>query len=144
MVLHGDARWFCSFDISHHHQKTWSYQLPLPVARGTCKTVAIAAVSNTETMESSGVSRFHASLTHFKAYEDYLDSKVTALDVFYFKVSDSRLFVPGVGAFFRALYSNTSVELNKPPAPFSPPPAAWPQQTNLTHFIKDMQLISPY
>nr|XP_012775816.1 uncharacterized protein C4orf22 homolog isoform X2 [Maylandia zebra] len=36
-------------------------------------------------MEYSKFSRFHDSLTQFKCYEDYLDSKVTPLDLFYFK-----------------------------------------------------------
>uniref|UniRef100_A0A3Q3BQ54 Cilia- and flagella-associated protein 299 n=2 Tax=Haplochromis burtoni TaxID=8153 RepID=A0A3Q3BQ54_HAPBU len=36
-------------------------------------------------MEYSKFSRFHFSLTQFKCYEDYLDSKVTPLDLFYFK-----------------------------------------------------------
>ncbi|XP_023121805.1 cilia- and flagella-associated protein 299 isoform X3 [Amphiprion ocellaris] len=37
-------------------------------------------------MEYSGaVGRFHDSLSKFKVYEDYLDSKVTSMDLFYLK-----------------------------------------------------------
>lgn len=60
----------------------------------TGKAVAIAAFSNThehtrtQKMEYSKFSRFYDSLTQFKCYEDYLDSKVTPLDLFYFKVSE--------------------------------------------------------
>ncbi|XP_022063951.2 cilia- and flagella-associated protein 299 [Acanthochromis polyacanthus] len=37
-------------------------------------------------MENSGaVGRFHDSLSKFKVYEDYLDSKVTSMDLFYLK-----------------------------------------------------------
>lgn len=43
-------------------------------------------------MEYSKFSRFHDSLTQFKCYEDYLDSKVTPLDLFYFKVSEKYNF----------------------------------------------------
>ncbi|XP_013875127.1 cilia- and flagella-associated protein 299 isoform X2 [Austrofundulus limnaeus] len=34
-------------------------------------------------MENSSVGRFYNTLTKFKVYEDYLDSKVTPLDLFY-------------------------------------------------------------
>ncbi|KAF3695344.1 putative protein C4orf22 -like protein [Channa argus] len=34
-------------------------------------------------MEHSGAARFHDSLTQFKTYEDYLDSRVTPMDLFY-------------------------------------------------------------
>ncbi|XP_041854286.1 cilia- and flagella-associated protein 299 [Melanotaenia boesemani] len=36
-------------------------------------------------MEYSTVARFHVSLTKFKTYEDYLDSKVTPMELFYLK-----------------------------------------------------------
>ncbi|XP_037338271.2 fibroblast growth factor 5 [Pungitius pungitius] len=53
----------------------------------TCGTVAIAAVYHTESlkMEHSAAARFHDTFTQFKVYEDYLDSKVTPMDLFYFK-----------------------------------------------------------
>lgn len=38
-------------------------------------------------MEHNTVGRFYNSLTKFKVYEDYLDSKVTPLDLFYLQVS---------------------------------------------------------
>ncbi|XP_030579350.1 cilia- and flagella-associated protein 299 [Archocentrus centrarchus] len=44
-------------------------------------------------MAYSTASRFHHSLTQFKAYEDYLDSKVTPLDLFYFKKELARKLV---------------------------------------------------
>uniref|UniRef100_A0A665WL17 Cilia- and flagella-associated protein 299 n=1 Tax=Echeneis naucrates TaxID=173247 RepID=A0A665WL17_ECHNA len=34
---------------------------------------------------NSAVARFHNFITQFKAYEDYLDSKVTPVDLFYLK-----------------------------------------------------------
>nr|XP_046241861.1 cilia- and flagella-associated protein 299 isoform X2 [Scatophagus argus] len=57
------------------------------MCRQTCKSVAIAAFYNTdgEKMESSIASRFHECTTQFKVYEDYLDSKVTPMDIFYLK-----------------------------------------------------------
>uniref|UniRef100_A0A3B4WCD6 Cilia- and flagella-associated protein 299 n=1 Tax=Seriola lalandi dorsalis TaxID=1841481 RepID=A0A3B4WCD6_SERLL len=36
-------------------------------------------------MEYSAAVRFHDSLTQYKVYEDYLDSKVTPMDLFYLK-----------------------------------------------------------
>ncbi|XP_038560653.1 cilia- and flagella-associated protein 299 isoform X2 [Micropterus salmoides] len=36
-------------------------------------------------MEYSTPARFHGSITHFKVYEDYLDSRVTPMDLFYLK-----------------------------------------------------------
>ncbi|XP_044053882.1 cilia- and flagella-associated protein 299 isoform X2 [Siniperca chuatsi] len=36
-------------------------------------------------MEYSTAARFHDSITQFKVYEDYLDSKVTPMDLFYLK-----------------------------------------------------------
>lgn len=38
-------------------------------------------------MEFSTAARFHDATTKFRAYEDYLDSKVTPMDLFYLKVS---------------------------------------------------------
>lgn len=45
------------------------------------KAVAIAAFSTTERVE------MEYSAAQFKVYEDYLDSKVTPMDLFYLKVS---------------------------------------------------------
>lgn len=39
-------------------------------------------------MEDSTAARFHGSITRFKTYEDYLDSKVTRTDLLYLQVSD--------------------------------------------------------
>ncbi len=72
----------------------WACWLPLPVLCRQAvwnpgEVVAIAAFYNTDSvkMEYSPAARFHDSLTQFKVYEDYLDSKVTPMDLFYLKVS---------------------------------------------------------
>ena len=55
--------------------------------------VAIAAAFyNTDRLKmesSSTAARFHDSVSQFKVYEDYLDSKVTPVDIFFLKVSHS-------------------------------------------------------
>lgn len=45
--------------------------------------------THAENMEYSTAARFHDSITQFKTYDDYLDSKVTPMDVFYLKVSET-------------------------------------------------------
>lgn len=60
----------------------------------TGEAVAIAAYGNTarEQMEHSAAARVLDPITQFQLYEDYLDSKVTPMDLFYSKVSPSRIF----------------------------------------------------
>lgn len=41
-------------------------------------------------MEYNAASRFHDSMAQFPEYEDYLDSKVTPVDLVYLKVSNFR------------------------------------------------------
>lgn len=54
----------------------------------------MAACRNTarERMEHSAAARVLDPIAQFQLYEDYLDSKVTPMDLFYSKVSHSRTF----------------------------------------------------